>query len=368
MEPYGKGKQRILLVGEGPGEDEDRQGRPFVGVAGQRLREVTARMGVDIDQDCVTTNAVVCRPMNPRGRNRAPLDKEINSCRPGLLQLIKDMQPEVIVLLGGVPVASLLGLLWKEHPGGITRWAGWKIPCQRWNCWICPTWHPSYLLREESPVLDRQFEQHLHAAFDLPSRPWGVVPEFRKDVKVILDHEEAGERVRRMIRESGIVAWDLETTGLKPDSDAISIYSCSLSDGAETISFPWHGKAVLAMWEFVLSDVPKIGANIKFETRFIRKEFGCDVQNWKWDTVLAAHVLDNRQKVSSVKFQAFCRLGQEPYNEMIAPYLKSVQPGGNSPNRIREFDLRECLVYGGLDSLLEFKIAFQQMQEMGVTV
>ena len=120
----------------------------------------------------------------------------------------------------------------------------------------------------------------------------------------------------------------------------------------------------MAMKDFLKSKTPKIGANDKFEERWCLKHLGISVKNWVWDTVLAAHCLDNRPGITSVKFQAFVRLGVEDYDSSVKPFLEGA--GGNGRNRIREVDVGKFLLYCGLDSLLEYKVAKIQAREMGV--
>ncbi len=359
----GEGRKRILIVGESPGLDEDREGKPFIGKSGRFLRDKLSGLGIDLRKDCWITNAIICHPE----RNELP-DKSIDHCRPNLLNTIKELKPEKIILLGGPAVKSLIGWLWKEDVGGIGRWVGWKIPCQRLNCWIAPTWHPAFILRSEgkaeSQVAELLMERHLSEAIKLKGRPWDVVPDYKKQVQCIYSAENAANWIKTTFSRGVPVAWDIETHGLKPEND-MEIYSCSLSDGMETISFPWQGEVIQAMKEWLQSDVPKIGFNCKFEDRWSRRILKVNVRNWIWDGMLAAHLLDNRPAVTGLKFNAFIHLGQESYNDTVAPFLKS-SGGSNTRNRIKEADLGQVLVYGGLDALLEYKVAMIQAKQMGV--
>ena len=79
----------------------------------------------------------------------------------------------------------------------------------------------------------------------------------------------------------------------------------------------------------------------------------------------AAHVLDNRPGITGLKFQAYVNMGQPPYDDKVGSYLKSA--GSSIPNRIHEVDPKELLLYGGLDSLLEFRLAKIQMRRMGTS-
>lgn len=360
MPVAGRGKKGILIVGEAPGETEDIQGTPFVGVSGRYLRDTLADLGVETAKDCWLTNALICRPP----ANKTPDDKRIAYCRPNLLNTIKELQPTIIILLGGVAVKSLISYLWHDEPGGITRWVGWQIPSQKFNAWVCPTYHPAYLLRENNPVLEMYFRDHLKQALRLEDRPWQEIPDYPSQVERIINVSEASEAIQDMV-SSPLVAFDYETDRLKPDRQDAEIVCCSLSNGTRTIAYPWHGKTIAATKELLLSPSKKIASNFKFEERWTLAKLGIQVKNWLWDTMLAAHVIDNRKDISGLKFQAFVYLGIGAYEETVAPYLKSKEDGANSRNRVKEVDLDTLLLYCGLDSLLEWQVAQRQMAYLG---
>jgi len=140
---FGEGSlnSKVMIVGEAPGEDEDSQGRPFVGKAGQLLTSILERGG-GIPRDSVyITNTVKCRPPD----NRNPSMNEILACRDFLEAQILLLSPKIIVTLGNVPTKSLLGTT-----TGITglrgKWFDWR------GIKLLPMFHPSYLLREQSNV------------------------------------------------------------------------------------------------------------------------------------------------------------------------------------------------------------------------
>ena len=134
---FGVGNPRaeIMFVGEAPGHDEDMQGEPFVGRAGELLTKIIAAMGCQ-REDVYIANVLKCRPP----QNRTPLPDEITNCLPYLLSQIELIKPKLIVALGATAVRALL-----DVQLGITKMRGhWytfrDIP-------IMPTFHPAYLLR-----------------------------------------------------------------------------------------------------------------------------------------------------------------------------------------------------------------------------
>lgn len=364
----GQGKKGILLVGEAPGAEEDKQNRQFVGETGQYLQQVLSRLGVDMRQDCWLFNALSCRPSH----NATPTEKQITYCRPKVVEVIKELKPTVIVLLGGSAVKSVLSWLWKDNVGVVSRWVGWQIPSQQLNAWVCPTFHPSHIKRSENArgqldlVLESYFAQHLEAATSKRRRPWKEIPDYRSQVKVELCPSQASQYLKAIAQMNRPLAFDFETEGLKPDGGHLAIVSCAVSNGTVTVAYPWQGQAIKASKELIFSPLPKIGANIKYEERWSRQHLGKGVKNWVFDTVVAAHVLDNRAGICSLKFQSFVLLGQQPYDDHIKPYLKGIEPGGYACNRVREVDWRQLLIYNGLDALLELEVAKIQSRKLGL--
>lgn len=366
MPAHGSGRRKVLVVGEAPGRHEDAAGKPFVGEAGQLLRRVLKRMDIDLSLDCITTNALACRPPDNTIKDK----RAIEWCRPLLLKTIEYYQPATIILLGTTAVKSLIQHVWKDDVRGVKRWAGFQIPCREPNAWVCPTYHPSHVLRagrREAGLHEMVFERHLRAAFDREGRPWAEVPDYARDVDVITDDATAARVVRKMIQKGGTVAFDYETDRLKPDHPESRIVCCSVCwEGKKTIAYPWRGEVVEATKELLLSPLRKVASNMKFEERWSRARLGVSVVNWHWDTMIQAHVLDCRPGISSIKFQAFVRLGQPDYDGHLKAYLEGRDKGGNSPNRVREVGLPDLLLYCGMDSLLEYKVAELQKKELGV--
>jgi len=131
----------VMIIGEGPGADEDRIGRPFVGRAGQLLDRMLAAIGLD-RSSVLITNVVYWRPPG----NRTPTAAEIASCLPFVLRHIALVQPKVLVLAGGTAVGALL-----PQGQGITRlrgrWFDLAVPGLDRPVPTLPMFHPSFLLR-----------------------------------------------------------------------------------------------------------------------------------------------------------------------------------------------------------------------------
>lgn len=134
----GNPQAKIMLIGEGPGEQEDLQGRAFVGKAGQLLDKMLA--AIDLDRTKVyICNVVKCRP--PRNRN--PLQEEVDACIDYLRAQYICVRPRLIILLGSVACKALI-----DDKFSITRQHG--IAIERKGVTFIPTFHPAALLRDES--------------------------------------------------------------------------------------------------------------------------------------------------------------------------------------------------------------------------
>lgn len=132
-------KARLMLIGEAPGADEDRQGRPFVGKCGKLLEKMLAAINLT-REECYITNVL---PWRPPG-NRTPTDDEIAVCIPFLKRQIELIKPDIILLLGGIALKSVT-----DNPDSISRtrgkWMTYEIENKEIN--VLATYHPSYVLR-----------------------------------------------------------------------------------------------------------------------------------------------------------------------------------------------------------------------------
>ncbi|HZU52450.1 MAG TPA: uracil-DNA glycosylase [Holophagaceae bacterium] len=155
---FGEGDPRagLMFIGEGPGRDEDLQGRPFVGKAGELLDKMISAIGLS-RREVYIANVVKCRPPD----NRTPFPEEAAACLGYLRRQIELIQPKVIVTLGATPLRELVGL--KE---GITKVRGqWKrIEAGGRDIPVMPTFHPAYVLRQYTQDVRRAVWADLKAA------------------------------------------------------------------------------------------------------------------------------------------------------------------------------------------------------------
>ena len=152
---FGEGDPQadLMFVGEAPGANEDRLGRPFVGQAGGKLDEMIGAMGFK-REDVYIANVLKSRPLN----NRTPLRSEAEACGAWLASQVAIIQPKAIVALGG-PAAKLL----LDTEVGITRlrgvWGGLEVDGRQYP--VMPTYHPAFVLRQYTPQVRREVWEDL---------------------------------------------------------------------------------------------------------------------------------------------------------------------------------------------------------------
>lgn len=390
MKPTGGGGHGVLIVAEAPGEKEDARGTQLIGPAGQALRKALTNLGYDLDEDTRKTNAVRCRPPG----NRTPTEQEIACCRQYVKEEITRFAPEVIIALGGVALDSLIGDRWGDDGlGGISRWRGYTIPDALTGAWICPTFHPSYVMREcgkkygdgdrdKNPSVAITFEQDLAAAFKLVKCP------FPKDIPTakMVTIDEQGDKAVEWLHDT--IKWyddnyagrtgdvppvgiDFETTGLKPYRAGHRIVTCAVATADDQcVAFNITPKTQAAMVLLLKHPlIPKVAHNFTFENQWASVIWKAQIKNWSWCSMTAAHIEDNRggdkeATVTSLRFQAAARLGIFGFKDDTDSYLKDTAGdahGANSFNCIEDCPRGSLLLRNGMDALITRRLAIEQI-------
>jgi len=155
----------LMFIGEAPGVDEDKQGEPFVGRAGQLLTRIIETMGLAREKVYIA-NILKCRPDTSPGSfgNRPPTPREMQTCRPYLVEQIDIIRPKVLVALGAVAVEGLLGTR-----GTMRELRG------RWHSYngtpLMITYHPAYLLRNQAPSEKRKVWEDMLQVLEKLEKP-----------------------------------------------------------------------------------------------------------------------------------------------------------------------------------------------------
>ena len=364
IKPWGNFRKKIMCIGEAPGKVEDSKGKPWQGKVGTLLRKTLYSLGVDLEEDCLSFNAVNCRPPD----NRKPTINEIANCKHVYIdKVFEEYKPRLILLFGGAPLESIIGSRWPRDLFGITTWSGYQIPDRDYNAWICPQFHPSFVARSDMFV-EKIWKKNLESALKLTNV---ALPSFGNDkekIKIIDDLSILDEI------NTDLISFDYETTGLKPYKNGHRIVAASVGvskDLAYAFLVPKDKKKLRPFFRLLRSNsIGKMAHNLSFEHNWTKVIFGFSVRNWVWDSMLASHVLDNRSGTTSLKFQVYVNFGVVDYESRIDKYLRAKDnKDSNTQNRILEIldnkELtKELLIYNGLDSLYQYRLALLQMKEM----
>lgn len=370
MLPTGEGQKGILILAEAPGRSEDEQGIQLIGKAGKLLRRILRDYDIDLDWDCRKDNSVRCRPED----NRTPTSKEIGACRSRVWEEIRSFSPKLILLLGSAALESFLGHRWKRELGGIGKWRGFPIADRETRCWTLATYHPSFLLRSEGvPAVETVFRQDIELALEYLEKPFPEMDNEQERIEILQDTKQVVEELKRLFRRKDVlVAFDYETTGLKPYNKGHRIVCCGVAYNSLSNPFVYDKAFVFEMtddpdlrlwWKRILTSkkIRKSAHNMKYEDTWTNVVLGHEVNGWEWCSMQAAHVLDNRSDITGLKFQAYVNFGIADYASEIEPFLRSDGSSDNAFNQIDKAPLRDLMRYCGMDALLQLRLARRQM-------
>lgn len=292
----GQGKQRakIAVVGQGPGREEDKKARPFIGPAGKTLRNWLRAAGFHPERDVYYLNATRCiGPKDKDGKERDPSDEEVANCRGFLLEELKWANPNIVVPAGGIALQSLYEKV------GITQLRGAVLWNSDLDKKMVPILHPASAFHvwsnEKYGIAD------LTKAFREGQNP-AQMPEGLGKYQVCLDVESVEALADLAEQEAGVLAIDTETTSLDWQTGNILCVGVSWQPGTAFV-VPVLGQGAQEIWELedkerVLaalrrifeSDVPKIGQNGKFDQLYLKHDLGIELRHFEFDTMLAYHL------------------------------------------------------------------------------
>ena len=349
MAPSAPARPLVAVVGEAPGAQEDTQGVPFVGPAGQLLWDTLAEHGLARAQAFVT-NVVKCRPPN----NRTPKRSEIKQCRIWLdaeLEHLQDQGCRYILALGATAYRALGG------SGSITEAAG---AAYRYGAFtVFPALHPAAALR--SPRMMEPFKQQL-AAFARLVRG-GPSGDLGTEVR-LADSEDALREMAEEIGAAEEAAFDLETVGLDPYSKDAAIICISLSarPGHAWVVMLAHPEAPLQygivreyLHRIFAAEKTWIAHNGRFDRRWLQA-MGFPPPTLKRDTILMAHLLDENAP-KNVESVAARYLGRPGWKRLMEPHFtaiaKALEDGGQPPPP----PLEALVPYAGIDADIELRLS-----------
>jgi len=304
----GKGPKiaKVMVIGEAPGGQEIIKNEPFTGDAGNLLNDFLREVGLNREEFYIT-NVVKCRPPN----NRTPSKKEIRDCLPKLITEIEEVKPQIIVLLGAVPLSAVL-----QINKGITKLTGKAIWSDRFDAVCVPIVHPAYVLRNQTEYAVNLFRKGWQVIKQLIEK--GVcgkedIKVKEQDYKYCVDLTSVQE-LFALLQDQKEVAYDSETTGFDYFKDNILCMSFSWAEGKGAVLPFYHSnpnymedKKLDPFWDetafsFIIRMLREcfgqglfgdvmIAQNGKFDNKFLLRR-NINPKNFKFDTMLAHHLLN----------------------------------------------------------------------------
>lgn len=345
---------KVILVGEAPGKTEDNEGRPFVGDAGQYLRNVIPE---EWKNKLYWGNSVRCRPTENGSKNRTPTIQEIDCCSTYLRNDLNAIQPHAILALGDIALKRFYDTAW------VTGMRGLPFPVQLANgitTWCVPTFHPSYVMRQDRKDYDTGITSNT------------MLPVFRNDIKnffskvpffaenppkicdikteiqsKILYPKTPGEVFTLFQQLKEPYALDIETFKLKPYKRDARILTAAFSDGDLTFAFPVNWPGQLNNWgldifnKIMLIAKRWIAQHASFEYAWVwssTKTYKHDFD----DIEVLARLLHKRSGVGSLDDLSRIYLGAD-----IKAY------SAIDKNRLLDYPIEKVLEYNAIDAWAE---------------
>lgn len=301
----GPKKTDIMIVGEAPGDTEDREGEPFVGSSGKLLRSILDQYHLD-PKDCYITNSVKCRPPG----NKTPGKRELTACSGFLADEFLKVKPKFVLLLGNIATQAVLGLK------GIKKLRG--KPIKKEGVIYLPTYHPSLVLRDPR---QKEILQADISLFSMIVESGDIPREEDLDMVIVKNDRD----IRDMFDDlAGAVSFDIETTCLYPWADIARVNAI----GFGTRSTQWivpmeHEECELTedQKDDILSRITQlikkkkiklIAQNGKFDSLWMKVKYGVTWPIW-FDTMIA-HFLLNENAPHGLKYLSKVFLGALDYD------------------------------------------------------
>lgn len=363
MPLFGKGRKGILIVGESPGTTEDKVGRPFVGASGVFLKGCLEELGIDMDRDCYLTNAFHCKPQGVK--NKTNLEKWSRCCKQRLDDQIKGVNPKLVFVLGATAAWTILHPPRKDSDIPVSSLRGNSFYSHTYGCWVAVALHPAAIIRLRDSD-DSMFSQQLSWFIDDIARGLLYLDKpkrksvSKEDPVIYTVFELAMGFLQLYTDIDKPVAIDYETNGFYPwTKDAKVLCSSFATDRDTAVVIPfgnfWPGDQLIllkkAMARFLGSTTPKIIQNFYFEDRWSDVYFGSSVNNLLNDTMITSHILDERPKITGLKYQVFLAYG-EIYND------------GIDVNNLENEKLTDVARYCAFDSKYTYDLHERQQQEL----
>lgn len=358
----------IAFYGEAPGHEEDRIGVPFIGKSGRLFDEILAKVGLH-REDVIISNVVRCVPTDwSTSQLRPPGQDEVDACRIHTERELSQCHPKVIVALGAVAAKALTG---NKRSISKIRGIPHMVEIVGESRTIVPTFHPAHALRSGgvSGAVASQIEGDIRRALAL------IHPVAGGTYRIV-DSDNFGKFLREA-NSWDAFAFDIETDGLDPFRSQILGVSFSGKAGEgwyypllvwnEGIGelVPYEGVSIdaYALQAILSNDARKTAHNGKFDVLRLKTLLGIEVRNWTFDSMLAAHLLDENRRNYSLEDLS----GRYP--DLVGYKTKVKQMFGTGDKReaagkFARLSLAEIGEYSGKDSDATFRLSCDLRAEL----
>ena len=371
----GKGSSGLMFIIDYPDKQVDKNKQHHISPKCDELRDVLGSHGVRLS-DCFGLSAVHC--VVPAGKE-SKLGLACQ-CRGRSFKLIGETKPKVIIPLGTVPLDMLYGHRVGKL-GGIHKWRGYAIPDRELGAWVVPALDQGTMEANEQRsglnVARVLFKQDIAQAIALINKPLPQGGDEESCCRILQTPKQVERFLQKVISdEPPYIAFDYETTGLKPHRKGHKILSCAIATSPTDSTAFMMDHANLSLLKKILRSkrIKKWASNFKYEETWTRVLLGYGVIGWDFDTMIGAHVLDNSPGVTGLKFQAAVRYGVFGYDEEAKAYMQPKpiktkkglveDKSDNAFNNLELFPVPKLLMYNAMDSLLEFRVAVDMKKEI----
>jgi len=373
MEFKGSGGKKVLILFGNPSNIEDKHNKPFSDDRGDDLRYFMEDIGYDLEKDCWYGYSVSCRSEKP------VTDNQIGYCQEHLFNQINRFNPRVIIPMGDVAIKSVLKFRIGGRLSGLkyAQYIGHSIPDQDWQININPNYSIEDIYKTEDyhgnydKVMIMRFKQYLKKAFVVSESAF-YVHNYAKDILIYFVKKEIISLLEKVLANWTLLAFDYETTGLKPYAEGHKIYTVGISNGQLAHAFPFFNDSprFLTAWKKIMESpkIKKVAHNAKFENIWTKIRGNAEIVNFHWCTMICEHIQHNKSVVGA-KFLFYVYLGVMNMDSQVDQYLKPSDEnikkyGGNAINTIDVIwkkNPRAVLQYQGEDAFYTAKLYEIQM-------
>lgn len=322
MEPRGKGKLRIVVLGEAPSEKDDKRDRPFSGERGDIVRSALEDFGLDLDRDCLYLNAIQCVPKKTKtGKKVTPakLKNWADCCKKRVSDQLEEFGPDLIIALGLIAARSVLDFPDNgKQKKSVNHIRGTVFPSTKYNCWVAGSWDLDYIIKNND--YGSMFRDHIEEALNLLEKP--IPSMLPRNCEILNTVDKVREFFEFTKEFDDPWSYDYETNGLLPYRKDAKIHCASFAvTDDQSFWLPldykdyWSDEelvevmALLAEW--VASSVNKKVQNLSMEEKWNMEILSTPSGGFSGDTMVTEHICDPRRGVCGLDWQVFRATGDK---------------------------------------------------------